>query len=541
MRHIFENATLRSLFRRYQVRIFCLCILTVLLSVLQVGMALLFRFVIDAALGTGESVLFWGSVLIADLLAIVLFRTLLSWYSASTADRINASVRQSILRTAVYSRDKSILEHHSGELMNRGMEDVHTLCDGAVNALPGLVGQVTRLITAFAAVLLLSPGVAAVLLAGALVVGLATACLRPVIKKQHRVVRLSDERLMSVMQEDLQQLELIQSLDAQEQTLLRFGECMRENLRLRFRRRVWAVGSNGIVNTASQLSAGALLLWGAVRVAEETLSYGSLTAMLQLLSQFRAPVLGLTGLWSRLASVEVAAERLSALLVPTESAHKQVVDAEITAIVFENITFAYPGDETPVLHNFNFRFPLDGWSCLTGISGKGKTTIFKLILGLFSPQQGRIYLETTQGEVPCSEATRHLFAYVPQDYALFSGTVLENFQLIDPEIKKVELKRILQIAQADFVWELTEQEQTQVRENNAGLSKGQLQRLAIARAVLMDRPIFLLDECTSALDAQTEDAVLRGLKALGKKAILVTHRPEALEALEKITPVSMEQ
>jgi ATP-binding cassette subfamily B protein len=263
--------------------------------------------------------------------------------------------------------------------------------------------------------------------------------------------------------------------------------------------------------------------------------------MLQLLSQFRTPVLGLSGLWSRLAAVEVAAERLSALLIPACPVEPQTVDGEIRAIVLEDVTFAYPGDETPVLQNFSFRFPLEDWSCLTGVSGKGKTTIFKLILGLYQPQKGRIYLQTDRGEIPCSEATRHLFAYVPQDYALFSGTVLENLQLIDPDITTDKLRQMLEIAQADFIWELTDREQTQVRENNAGLSKGQLQRLAIARAVLMDRPVFLLDECTSALDARTEDAVLRSLKAMKKKAILVTHRPEALEALEDIAAVSMEQ
>ncbi len=535
------DVILRRILRRYRWRLLCLCILTVLLSVLQVAMALLSRFVIDAALGAGDKLAFWGAVLVADVLAIVLAHTLLSWYTASTADRFNASMRQSILRTAVYSRDPALLDHHSGELLNRGMEDVHTLCDAVVSALPGFVGQTTRLIAAFAAVLMISPTAAMVLFVGALVVGGATACLRPVLKKRHSMVRESDERLMSVMQEDLQQLELIQSLDAQEQTLLRFGKRLRNNLQARFKRRIWSVGSSGIVNTASQLSVGALLLWGASRIAAGALSYGSLTAMLQLLAQFRTPVLGLSGLWSRLASIEVAAERLSGLLSPAEPAQQQKVEADICAIVFENVTFSYPGDPLPVLRDFDFRFPLDGWSCLTGISGKGKTTIFKLILGLYAPQQGRIYLETTAGEVPCTEATRHLFAYVPQDYALFSGTVLENFQLIDPDLKQEELTRILQIAQADFVWELAEQEKTQVRENNAGLSKGQLQRLAIARAVLMDRPVFLLDECTSALDAQTEDAVLRELKNLGKKAILVTHRPEAVQPLENVTAVSMEQ
>jgi len=541
MKKPFIDPTMRQILRRYRFRIFCLCILTVLLSVLQVVMALLSRFVIDVALAGEEKLLFWGAWLVADLLAIVLIHTVLSWYSSSTAERLTASMRQSILRTAVYSRDEALLEHHSGELLNRGMEDVNILCDGAVGALPNFVGQITRLIAAFAAVLLISPSVAVVLCIGALVVGAITACVRPFLKKHQRRVRESDEALMSLMQEDLQQLELIQSLDAQKQTLVRFGKRLKKNLTVRFRRRIWSVGGSGILNIAAQLSAGALLLWGAGSIAAGTLTYGALTAMLQLLSQFRAPVLGLSGLWTRMAAVEVATERLSALLVEGEPARVQPVDGEIKAIVFENVTFAYPGDPMPVLENFNFRFPLEGWSCLTGISGKGKTTIFKLILGLYTPQKGRIYLQTDAGEIPCSEATRHLFAYVPQDYALFSGTVLENFQLIDPELTDERLHEILQVAQADFVWELSDREQTQVRENNAGLSKGQLQRLAIARAVLMERRVFLLDECTSALDAQTEDAVLRQLKALGKKAILVTHRPEAVEALDDVTSVSMEQ
>ena len=296
-----------------------------------------------------------------------------------------------------------------------------------------------------------------------------------------------------------------------------------------------------IINTATQIGAGALLLWGAARVAVGALSFGSLTAMLQLLSLFRGPVLGLSGLWTRLASVEVAAERLQNLLEVPETAQPVNADYGVRAVVFENVTFAYPDDEVPVLQNFCFRFPLEGWTCLTGISGKGKSTIFKLILGLYKPQSGRIYLETQAGEIICGEETRHLFAYVPQDYALFSGTVLENLRLVAPELEDTKLEQALQIAQAEFIMDSEEQLQTQVRENNAGLSKGQLQRLAIARAVLMERPIFLLDECTSALDAQTEDAVLSGLRTVADRAILVTHRPEALENLDGITKVSMEE
>ena len=525
----------------YRGRVICLCVLTVLLSLLQVAMALLSRFVIDAALTDSGKLAFWGVVLVADMLAIVGLHALLSWLSGSTADVLTARLRKNILRVAAFSRKPEILDHHSGELLSRGMEDVHTVCDGAVSVIPTFVGQMTRLIAAFGAVLMISPMVAGVLLAAAVVVGVATACLRPVIKRRHRCVRETDEQVMAMMQEDLQQLELIHSLGVQEPVLQRFDGSLRKNLKARFKRRLWSVGTNGVINAVSQVGAGILLLWGASYIAAGSLSYGSLTAMLQLLSLFRSPVLGLSGLFSRFATIEVSAERLGDLCTPEESAAQQKEQPVVSAVVFENVTFCYPGDDAPVLQDFNFRFPLEGWTCLTGISGKGKTTVFKLMLGLYTPQSGRIYLQTGEGELSCTEATRHLFAYVPQDYALFSGTVLENLLLVAPDADQIQLRQALSVAQADFVWELTDQLQTQLRENNTGLSKGQLQRLAIARAVLMKRPVFLLDECTSALDAQTEDAVLQGLKALGKQAILVTHRPEAVKPLDSVTFISMEQ
>ena len=537
---ILSDPALRKLLKPYWGRIWLLCLLMVLLSVLQVAMALLFRFVIDAALDGGKNLALWAALLLADLLAVVGVYAWLSWLNGATEDHLQSAIRKDILRTAAYSRDEKLLDHHSGELLNRAMEDVSTLCDGVITALPSLLGQLARIVVAFVAIWLVSRPVALLLLVAAVVVVGGMAILRPLLKKQHRQVRESDEKLMSAMQEDLQQLELIQGLQVQEQTLERFEKTTDRNLFVRFRRRLTSVGANAVINLGSQLSVVALLLWGAVHVAAGELSYGSLTAMLQLLGQFRAPVLGLSGTWSRFAAVEVAAERLTELLQPTRPAQKQPVEA-VEEIVFENVTFTYPGDEIPVLENYSFRFPVGGWTCLTGVSGKGKTTIFKLILGLYAPQAGRVYLKTSAGEVPCGEGTRHLFAYVPQDYALFSGTVLENLQLVEPDITPERLREVLQLAQADFVWELADREQAQVRENNAGLSKGQLQRLAIARAVLMDRPVFLLDECTSALDAQTEDALLHSLRQLNKQAILVTHRPDAVQSLDNIQFVSMEQ
>lgn len=536
-----KGEELYSIFRPCRWQVVLLSAFTVIQSVLQVALAVITRYVIDAAISGNGKLPFWGMILVADIVLLLLIHTSLSWCTGKIIDRFGAQLRRKMLCAASYSRDEKLQKYHSGELLNRAMEDVRTVCEGVVQTVPALVGQVTRLLATFVAVLLIYPPVAVVLfvIAGGITAG--ATLLLPVLKARHREVRQWNEKVMSTMQEDFQQLELIQSLGVQEQILKRFDTHLRRDLAAKKRRRRWSVGSHAVINAVSQFGSGILLLWGAVQIVAGTLSYGSLTSMLQLLSLFRGPVLSLSGLWAKIAGVSVAAERLQGLLNDEKPELTEGETPAVNAIVFENVTFVYPGDEVPVLENFSARFPLDGWVCLTGISGKGKSTLFKLILGLYTPQCGRVYLQTDRGELLCSEKTRELFAYVPQDYALLSGTVLENLQLVDPEVDEERLHWALSLAKAEFIWESANREQTVLGENNTGLSMGQLQRLAIARAILMDRQIFLLDECTSALDAETENAVLQGLQSLGKCAVLVTHRPEALENIQGVVASTMEQ
>jgi len=538
MKETKNRSAVKSLMRPYRGRILLLCLAMLLQSILQVAVALLTRYVIDAAVSQSEQLLFWGGLLIGDLVALVIIHCFIAWFTGSTTDKLTALMREKLLRAASYSSDLRLQNFHSGQLLSRGMDDVRGVCDGTVNVLPSLVGQVTRLVTAFAAVLLIAPGVAAVLLVAAVAVVLSVSIFRPLLRKHHRNVRQAEEKVMSTMQEDLQQLELIQSLDAQENTLRRFVSRLQNSLAAKGKRRMITVSISSVLQLGMQAGTGALLLWGAVQVSVGALTFGALTAMLQLLSLFRGPVLGLSGLWTRLAGVEVAAERLTDLLQIPPRKERATVDT-VEAVVFEHVTFRYPGDEVPVLEDFSVTFPLQKWACLTGISGKGKTTAFKLILGLYTPQSGRVYLKTPKGEIPCGEDTRHLFAYVPQDYALFSGTIRENFSLVS-YADEDSVFAALEIAQAQFVRGLSAGLETQVRENNTGLSKGQLQRLAIARAILMERPILLLDECTSALDGETEAALVKALHKTGKQAILVTHRPDALSQLDDVIPVAMD-
>ena len=532
---------IRTLIRPYLSAVIGLNVLTVLQALLQVSMAVITKYVIDAAISGSGRLLGWGIALGSALVSIVVVHVLINWLAGSTTDQCVATMRKALLCAANNCTEEQLSAYHSGALLSRGMEDVHTVCDGFVVALPSITGQITRLVGAFAAIVVLYPRIAPLLLIACVGIVGVTAVVRPVMRRKHRLVREKDEQMMASLQENLQQLELVQSLQLEEQSLGRFWRQVRHSLAARKHRRKWSVGISGTLSAISQLGTGVLLLWGAMQVAAGAISYGALTALLELLAMLRNPVVGLSGMWTRFSAIEVAAERLLELLDGQQKPVEAASVDKVQAVVFENVSFHYPTDEAPVLENFSVRFPLEDWACLTGMSGMGKSTVFKLILGLYTPQQGRVYLQTDGGEIPCSRQTRHLFSYVPQDYSLFSGTVLENLLLACPEAEEAACRRALEIAQADFIWQTSSGLDTPIRENNTGLSKGQLQRLAIARAVLMDRPILLLDECTSALDAQTESQLLEALTGLGKQAILVTHRPDALQDREKITFVEMDK
>lgn len=517
-----------------------LCVLTILSSLLQVTAALCMRDVVDAALAAPSQLVTAGALLVGNLASLVVVHGLSKWVGGSASDRCIAGMRRDLLRSIALSEDTTRYDHHSGSLLSRAMEDVRTFCDGVIFALPGLVGQITRLVASFTAVLLMYPGVAGYVALAAVAAAAVAAVLRPLLKKHHKRVRKADEQLTACMQEDLLHLELVKSLQAEEQMLSRFGQKVDASLSAKRDRRFLSVSINTMISAVSNLATAVMLLWAASQVAQRLMTYGSLTAMLQLLNLLRSPVLGLSGLWTRLTSVEVAAERLQELMAVQEPAGP-TPSAQVQAVVFDHVTFAYPGEDEPVLADFTAEWSLDRWLCLTGISGRGKSTVFKLLLGLYQPQQGRVCLRTEEGLIPCGPQTRGFFAYVPQDYPMFSGTVKDNLLLAAPEAGEDQCEDALRLACADFVFDLPEGQLTQLRENNDGLSKGQLQRIAVARAVLMNRQILLMDECSSALDAQTEKAMLSNLYQLSTKAILVTHRPEALEGLETVGYVDMER
>lgn len=200
----------------------------------------------------------------------------------------------------------------------------------------------------------------------------------------------------------------------------------------------------------------------------------------------------------------------------------------MTALRAENLSFSY-GQE-PVFQNSSFTLPKGAFAVITGPSGIGKSTLLKLLLEIIRPDSGTLYLDGLHGSKLLDRTTRRLFAYVPQGNLLFSGTLRENLTLTRPDATEAQLQQAIYVSCMDaFMDQLPKGLETLLGENAYGLSEGQAQRLAIARAILSEAPILLLDECTSALDVQNEQLVLQRLRELKDRTILaVTHRPAAL-------------
>lgn len=214
--------------------------------------------------------------------------------------------------------------------------------------------------------------------------------------------------------------------------------------------------------------------------------------------------------------------------VPVQKRDVQTLFGADTCIEAEGLCFAY--DDTVVFDSASFRLPLQGSAAITGNSGIGKSTLLKLLLGIYKPTSGRLLLRTGSEEIPLNAETRGLFAYVPQGNLLFSGTLRENLLLTAPDATEQDMETAAFVSCMDeYLPQLEHGFDTVLGESGAGLSEGQAQRVSIARAVLSGAPVLLLDEATSALDAATEQRVLERLNALpGRVCIAITHRPAAL-------------
>lgn len=544
-----KSSTLRWLSEnagKYKLYIAVLMVFQTILGLITVSFALILKELIDCAvamdvLGARHSFVLLVAIILAQLLLGILGRYMTEAASAS----LENAFKQRVFGGLLYKDYAQLQAVHSGEWMNRLTSDTVICAGGIVGILPNATGLLVRMVGAAIALLLLQPEFVFVMVPAGVIMLLITYAFRKMMKRLHKKVQESDGRLRSFLQEYLGSMQVVRAFVVEEDTLEQAHQRMEEHKSARMMKNhfsnVCSAGFSGAMNGMYLLAIG----YCGYGIMLGNIAYGTFTAVLQLIGQIQVPFAGITGIMPRFYAMLASAERLMEAeeLLAEEGKEqcfsKEKVDAfyasEFEAICFEDATFSYHKDGgEKVLQHFNLEIQKKQCVALTGQSGCGKSTLFKLMMDLYSLEAGKKNLRSQDGSVQeLNKSWRRLFAYVPQENYLMSSTVREIVAFSDrSRISDEEgIRRALRIACAEeFVYALEQGIETVLGERGQGLSEGQMQRIAIARAIFADCPILLLDEATSALDGETEKQLLKNLQELTDKTVLIiTHRPEALE------------
>ena len=442
--------------------------------------------------------------------------------------------KQGLLHGLLHGDYSRVKGYHSGELLNRLNNDVNKVNDGIVSVIPGCAAMVTRLVAAVTVLGVLDLRFTLVIAGLGGVVILATGLMRRKLKDLNKQVSEHDGRVSAFLQEVMEKLLMVQAMDVSCEIENRATTLMEDRYIIQRRRKNISLVSNLCISMMYHGAGFLALVWCAFRMLMGQMSFGSLTAVVQLVNQLQAPFVNLSGVMPQYLAAVASAERLQELdAIQGEQEPMGENPAELyrklDAICADGVAFAYDRDQ--VLKEASFVLPKGAFAVVTGPSGIGKSTLLKLMLGIFRQEKGELYLRCGQERIPLDRSTRRLFAYVPQGNLLFSGTLRENLTVVKPEATPEELTRAVYVSAMDeYLSQLPQGLDTVLGESGAGLSEGQAQRLAIARAILGGAPILLLDECTSALDEATEKTVLHRIRELpDRTTIAVTHRSAATE------------
>ena len=441
-------------------------------------------------------------------------------------NRMQQRLLDRMLRSEWHGREL----HHSGDVMNRLEQDVITVVDFLAETLPNTLSTAALFLGAFAYMFSMDSTLALITVA---IIPLSILLSKIYVRQMRRLtrkVRDSDSRVQSVMQETVQNRMLIKTLESDSLMVDKLETTQHALRRNVVKRTRFSVISNLILNFGFSLSYLVAFLWAALRMSAHTLSFGGMTAFLQLVNRIQSPARDLSKLIPAFVSVFTAAERLMELEeAPLEEQGEPRLMTPPCGVRLTDVDYAY--DETPVIEHLTFDFRPGTCTAVLGETGSGKTTLIRLMLALIRPQSGRVTVYSASGgEETASPLHRCNFVYVPQGNTLLSGTIRQNLLLANPDATEEMMWQALETSCAEFVHDLPMRLDTEYGEKGGGLSEGQSQRIGIARALLRNRPIMLFDEATSALDQQTERRLLENiLKSNDKTVIFITHRTAVVD------------
>lgn len=478
------------------------------------------------------------------LLGVVLLQLTINVVRNSIAERCKARLdvifRSYILDRIMKKDYAAVTKYHTGELQNRLFNDVNVVTDGFTKILPNSVYFVTRLVSSLIYLIIIDKIFALVFVVGGLVVFATAQLFRKQLKALHKKVQETEGETRSFVQELVINLLAVKAFSVEDKMRENADELQEKNYKARIKRRNFSIVANAGLGAVFNVGSVFAIFFGAYRILMGTMTYGTVTAMIQLVNQVQVPFASLSGVMPQYFSMIASAERIMELDnladevdLNSRDYDRNKIYSSLKSICFKDISFKY--DRDMILDDTSLSIAKGDFVAIMGISGIGKSTLLKLLLGVFNAQSGEIYIDCADGRVPVDRHTRKLFTYVPQGNMLISGTIRDNLTFVNDDVTEQEIEDAVRISCAkQFIDELPMGIETVIGEKGLGLSEGQVQRLAIARSLLSKAPVLLLDEATSALDEETEKQFLTNLREMSNvTCIIVSHKKAALEICNK--------
>ena len=494
--------------------------------------ALLMRNAIDSAV-EGNGRIFTVSAALLGVLIVgqIGLRLFNRYLEEDTKASIENRFRRKVFRSVLENDYRKMTAYHTGELMNRIISDTSVVTDVVVTLIPNMVSMVLKIIGVLVVLYTIEPWFTFIFLVGGCLMASFSLLPRKWLKRNHKRVQEADGVV-------------IHAFGKEEQMEESSRRRMQEHRRMRRRRMAVTNVCNLGLSVAVQCGYYLGFAWCGYGILHGTITYGTLTAVLQLVGQIQTPFANIGGAFPKFTGMLASAERLMELTDDGQADRKKStldrtkIYEEMKSICFDRVSFCYDDDDRWVLKDDTFVIEKGEFVAFIGSSGIGKSTIMKLLLSVIHPAEGEIFFQMREGKLPVGELPSGLFAYVPQGNHLMSGTIEEVVAFTDNK-DEIDTERLVWACRTacaeEFIEELPNRYQTILGEKGSGLSEGQMQRLAVARAIYSECPILLLDEATSALDPDTERRLIGAIKALPDRTVLlVTHRKDVWELCDRI-------
>ncbi len=526
-----------SVSKKFLPHMIILTIITMVSSCFGAIFALLSKNFINAATARDKDEMIMTFIEIVSLvLILLLIRIVIMYLRDYISSRLNIAYKTYLFDNIIRKKYALISPYHSGDLLNRITSDIGVASGTVATFIPSVGALITQMVSALIVIYSIDSTFAIVFVVGGILVFLLSRIFKNYSKKLYKQGQETDGKTRSFIQEAIENMLVIKTFSGEDKITKKAEEFQEENYKIKVKRRYLAIFRKTSMNLLMQGGFIYALTWGVIGIYNG-MDYGTVIALTQLVGQVQTPFSGLSSLVSSWFNLSASVERILDICNLSEESKdgKLMTKEDVTKVYndldkieFKNISFKY--DRNSIFEDANLTINKGDFVTIMGISGIGKSTLMKLLLGVYDCE-GEIKFKLKNEDLNANYCTRPLFSYVPQGNMLLSGTIRENIVFTSENITEDDINEAIRLSCADdFIKDFPQGLDTVIGEKGTGLSEGQTQRIAIARALVTKAPIILLDEATSALDEYTEDKLLKNLKNLNNMTcIIISHKRAALD------------